>query len=572
MELFQRLERMPGLTIAERIGGGAFGVVYRARHHALDVDVAVKVVDAASLDAAGVERTLREARLMARLDHPNLLRIFDAGQAQSIVYFVLELMDGGSCKGMRHLSPDRALSVAKQLLSGLQALHDARILHRDLKPANCLHRADDARVKLADLGIAADWHTAVTHHDWAGTIPFMAPELFERPPKYRPSSDLYALGITLACLFLSQDPFPLGSFDALRDWALYGTRVSLASARPDLPPALSRLVDRMMSADPASRPGSAAEALASLSAAGPIQPAILLPIAAEDATTGLAPATTQVRDETAGGAERIGPWELGEAIYSSSNWLGRVVTHVHTGKAARLVHLKPDGPIGGHSDSILSAAEQASELSHSNLVEVIDWGLAEGQAYVVTSAQGRTLEGLVDDGAPMQEHVAIAFMAELADALAYIHPEGLVYQLLDPTVTVVGGDARSALLNWPFFCVPAGSPAVDEDGKSKRFLVAAYAPPEVLAKEATTIEPSVDMYSLGATFCHLLVGKNAYFAARKQGRLPELRSHAASLTAPFVRLIARLTHPDPQQRPTAKIAEAELIRIGAALGIKMDRR
>src|SRR5687768_12130953 len=96
---------LPGLTVGERLGRGAFGAVYRARHHALDVDVAVKVVDRAALDAGGLDRALREARLMARLDHPNLLRIFDAGLAEGAVYLVLELMDGGSCKGMRSLPP-----------------------------------------------------------------------------------------------------------------------------------------------------------------------------------------------------------------------------------------------------------------------------------------------------------------------------------------------------------------------------------------------------------------------------------------------------------------------------------
>src|SRR5437879_1589315 len=106
---------------------------------------------------------------------------------------------------MRNLPRDQAITTAKQLLSGLQALHDARILHRDVKPANCLHRARDARVKLADLGIAADWVPTAANYDWSGTIPLVAPELFEQPPRFSPPSDLYALGVMLACLLLSSD-------------------------------------------------------------------------------------------------------------------------------------------------------------------------------------------------------------------------------------------------------------------------------------------------------------------------------------------------------------------------------
>ncbi len=566
----EQLEGLPGLALGETLGRGGFGAVYRARHHALDVDVAVKVIDTSVLDAKGLERTLREARLMARLDHPNLLRIFHAGQTRNAVYLVLELMDGGSCKGMRGLSGDRAMAITKQLLSGLQALHDARILHRDVKPANCLHRSHDARVKLADLGIATDWMTVAADYDWAGTIPFMAPELFEHPPQYSPASDIYALGVTLGCLLLSSDPFPSGNFDVLRDWVLNGTRPQVTSLRPDLPPMLSRLVDRMMSPWPKDRPGSAAEALVALSGVEPLTSATASAGAAPDMTRPLSPASTRPPMETIQQAGRIGAWELGEVVYSSSNWRGHVVTHVHTGKAARLMHLQPTGPLAGQSDFILSAAERAAQFRHPHLVEVIDWGWSEGRAYVVTASQGRTLQDLVDNGRPLEEHIAIPFMAALADALSYLHGLGLVYQLLDPGATVVGSDARSALLSWPVYCVQGGSAAVGAGGMSQRFLVRAYAAPEVLSGSSKTIEPSVDLFGLGATFCYLLSRKDAYVSARKEGRLPDLREQSASITAPFAGLITGLTQPDPERRPSARQAKEELFRIGGRLGIQMS--
>jgi serine/threonine protein kinase len=273
--------------------------------------------------------------------------------------------------------------------------------------------------------------------------------------------------------------------------------------------------------------------------------------------------------ETIQQAARVGAWELGEVVYSSSNWRGHVVTHVHTGKAARLMHLQPTGPLAERSDFILSAAERAARFTHPHLVEVIDWGLSAGRAYVVTASQGRTLQDLVDNGRPLEEHIAIPFMAALADALTYLHGLGFVYQLLDPGATVVGSDARSALLSWPVYCVQAGSAATGSGGKSQRFLVRAYAAPEILSGESRTIEPSVDLFGLGATFCYLLAGKDAYFTARKEGRLPDLRTHSTSITAPFAGLIGRLTHPDPERRPSALQAKEELSRIGVQLGIRM---
>src|SRR5262245_7189928 len=306
---------VPNIEVGERIGGGAFGDVFRGHHRTLQVDVAVKVLNADAV--TDVDRALNEARLMARLDHPNLLRIFDAGRTASGLYLVLELMDA-TCAEHRGLSPDAALDTILQLLGGLQALHDARVLHRDIKPANCLVRQRDGRVKLADLGIAVEQSTRSRQFDFAGTLPFMAPELFEQPPRFSPASDLYALGITMQCLVLESDPYPRGPMSELMAWIHDGTRVNVAHRRPDLPVSLSTLIDRMCARASTERPAVAADAIRALSARTP-------------------PTVVRSGDEPT--VTLIGSWVLGTEIPGDANFRQHAVTHVRTGAAGRLAVL-----------------------------------------------------------------------------------------------------------------------------------------------------------------------------------------------------------------------------------------
>lgn len=540
MQSTDNLPVIPNIRLGEPLKSGGFGTVYRGRHLTLDVDVAIKIVNVPN--GGDIGRSLQEARLMARLDHPNLLRIYDAGAADRLLYLVLELMDD-SCASLRRTAPDRAVSLARQLLSGLQALHDARVLHRDIKPANCLFRSRDERVKLADLGISVEQGSRTdVVYDTAGTLPFMAPELFGPTPLYAPASDLYALGITMQCMLFDRDPFPTQSRPELIAWINSGVRTPTASVRPDLPAPFTTLVDRLCTPAVDRRTKTASEALATLGGLVGSTPAETKELTALS--------TTQIL---------VGSWVLGDEVYTSPNWRGFAANHITSGVAARLSALQPDAPLHDVAPLILESAERASMLRHRGIIGVLDWGTHQGMPYVVTEPQGQALATLVKSAGGWDEVASLDVAIGLADALGYLHKTGLVYQTLDPGSAVITREARAVQLSWPMFCLPIGTPAAEVEGRSPRVVIPKFAAPEALGG-APIVELSVDLYAIGEVLYFLLAGMPAFngtraeiIAAKWRGSA-DIRRVRSTVTAPTARLIARLTDPDPNRRPADALA------------------
>jgi len=187
--------RIAGFELGAVLGRGGMGVVYRARQVRLDRTVAIKVLDAdLACDAAFRARFAREARLLARLAHPNIVAIYEAGETDESCYVVMELVEGGP---IDVCEPARALQLVAQLCGALAAAHRAGIVHRDIKPSNVLVCGD--QVKLVDFGIAAllDATNALTMQGQQfGTPAFMAPEAWGDAPA-QPAMDVYGAALLL---------------------------------------------------------------------------------------------------------------------------------------------------------------------------------------------------------------------------------------------------------------------------------------------------------------------------------------------------------------------------------------
>ncbi|MCW5558882.1 MAG: serine/threonine protein kinase, partial [Verrucomicrobiae bacterium] len=209
----------PQLEILRLIGQGGMGFVYAARQPQLDRLVALKLLPMATgSDPAFAERFAREGRLLARLNHPNIVSVYEFGQAPGFGYLIMEFVDGVNLRqAMRsgRFSPSEALAIVPRICEALQYAHDQGVLHRDIKPENILLDAQ-GRVKIADFGIAklaGDRQADVTltaSGARLGTPHYMAPEQIEAPSAVDHRADIYSLGVVFYEL-LTGEP-PLGRF------------------------------------------------------------------------------------------------------------------------------------------------------------------------------------------------------------------------------------------------------------------------------------------------------------------------------------------------------------------------
>jgi predicted Ser/Thr protein kinase len=211
--------RFPQLEILELLGQGGMGAVYKARQPGLDRTVALKILPPGlGADPTFAERFTREARSLARLSHPNIVAVYDFGQAGDLYYFVMEYVDGVSLRQMERkerLEPRQALDVVMQVCEALQFAHDVGIVHRDIKPENILIDTK-GRVKIADFGLAkllsrapADF-TLTQPQQVMGTPAYMAPEQIEHPADVDQRADIYSLGVVFYEMLTGE--LPLGRF------------------------------------------------------------------------------------------------------------------------------------------------------------------------------------------------------------------------------------------------------------------------------------------------------------------------------------------------------------------------
>ena len=268
------MSNLTGQTLGGRyqirrlLANGGMAGVYLAEDTRLDREVALKIIHP-HLAESYRERFVAEAKIAARLSHPNLVNVFDQGQDGQFAWMAMEYVPGITLRDVmdkfQGLDADRALELFEPVLAGLASAHKAGILHRDLKPENVL-LSDDGRIKLSDWGLAREVDQRTKTESLIGTVAYVSPELVLRGSADA-RSDVYAAGILLFELVTGRQPF-LG--DQAVQVAFQHANESVpapSTINPNIPPIIDELVLWATAREPAHRPADAGELLAVVSRA-----------------------------------------------------------------------------------------------------------------------------------------------------------------------------------------------------------------------------------------------------------------------------------------------------------------
>ena len=254
--------RVGRCLLTRLLGQGGGGVVYEAIHQGLGIPVAVKLLPPGMTSPSVLKALTQEARTLAMLQHPNVIRVLDFDPDAPTPYLVMELVSGLSLAELivqsGWLRPDQAMNIVTQTAQGLEAGWRAGIVHRDVKPANILIERNGG-VKVADLGLAAHINAAKkdseanTEFKACGTVAYMAPERFEsrNPPDIR--SDIYSLGVTFYEALTGTLPFEGNNGF---EFMIQHATAPIPDPRrinPLVPASISGLIERMMSKNPLDR-------------------------------------------------------------------------------------------------------------------------------------------------------------------------------------------------------------------------------------------------------------------------------------------------------------------------------
>ncbi len=530
---------VPGFDIIERIGVGSMGSVFKARQLGLKRTVAIKLMKPESaIDATLVSRFQKEARALARLDHPNIVRAYLIGEAEGYHYLAMEYVEGEDLRELVRrggpLSEPETAHIGMQIARALHHVHGLGIVHRDVKPSNILYvrkgggGSEFGTAKLADLGLAM-WRemegARQTQHGYiVGTATFMAPEQVENSSETDGRSDVYALGGCLFHMLCGRSPYIGGisaqifkhATDPVPDPREFNRAVSAGMAG---------IIRKAMAKRPEQRYASADQLAVDLEA-------ILK------------------HHELAADLPELWGCRL---VSREGNGLASVVYAARQVDMARdvLVRFTPMKLLRqpGGVEARLEYMQKLGNLNERGIPHVQACGYDSRGFYTVSlRIAGRSVLS-----ERMNETQALGLFFRIARRFRSLNDSGLCHGLPAPSCLILDNDGRPWLTNAGCLTglAPDARAEIAEDQLLNRYLA-----PE-LARPMTEPTIASDMYSLGVILHDVLAGTEARNGmARGPMRLP-------NVSEPVNLLLERMTSPFPDARPANPDALISAIRTTA---------
>jgi serine/threonine protein kinase len=541
---------VPGYEILHELGRGGMGVVYKARQVSLKRLVALKLMRDGALASPEEQARFRiEAEAAARMQHPNVVAIYDIGQHAGRPYFAMEFVEGGSLD--KHLvgKPQPAFQAAELVRTvalAVQHAHAQKIVHRDLKPANILlsmqhaeskmpEKNDSSAVciphralpKITDFGLAKrlDSNSTALTQDGAvlGTANYMAPEQAAgRVHEIGPAADVYALGAILYELLTGRPPFLADSWNQTVQQVLNDEPAPPTRLNPDVPPDLETICLKCLEKELARRYAGAGELADDLGRFLMGQPVTAVPLSERERLERL--------------ARRHG-YQIVAAIGRGPR---STVYHALEGPLKHAVALKV------YRSGICTqeeweawlqrAAGVSAGLAHPHIVPVRWAGWWDGAPCLALEyVPHGSLAGKLT-GRPYPIPEAVRLVEQLTEIVGYLHRQGAVHGNLKPTNVLLAADGIPRVadlhLSGSVFQRPQLRDDYDPAGSC-------YLAPELVRNPGAEPRPYTDIYGLGTILYELLTGRPPFTGYTAQGVLEQVRSQEP----------VRPTHLNPKLTP-----------------------
>ncbi len=514
--------------IVGKLGRGGMGAVYKALHTKFDQLRALKVMLGEwAANPESIQRFEREAVLMSKLQHPNVVRVDDIDETEDgRPFIVMEFLEGRSLRQAISeegpFPPLRVCSIAKQAAAGLEAAHRLGMVHRDIKPDNLflVNSPEGEKVKVLDFGIAklkearlGDAHLTATGVV-IGTGQYLSPEQATgmRSEELDGRSDLYSLGLIMYQMLSRELPFHADTWEGWRTAHIKASPRPLLSVQPDLkiPEGLARLVMRCLEKQRDLRPANAQELIREIQQ---VEAEIQQPAAPHASPAVVTPASSPPKDSkvpiavrsSGASPSKSGPWTEGQIIRGKY----RVLEMCGMGGLAifyKALQLK-SGIVRAievandeNREIFQQYARERIRLQHPNIKCAVEVDEAEdGRPYMVTEwVEGRSLERVMQQECPLAPSRACAIVRQVAAGLGAAHALGVVHGQVYP-------------LNIYLLEDPAG-----EKVKMVGFGMSAhptlhYASPEhFMGTRLCDLDGRSDLFSLGAILYQMLTGEKLF--------------------------------------------------------------